>query len=145
MIKIDNCSPEEVKKVQKISYENKEYLGFIMPAVFTQAQKDNTLLVMKYEDEVIGFCLFNYRKKKRSTFISQICMVNEWRGNNLGKMFLDYLPRPIVLWCDTKNFSNRFYEKNGFKLILVKDFGDHKRNQWFLGEATTKQKKLFDY
>ena len=118
--KIYNASNEDLEPLIKIWNKNNSVLGRYFKSDLIQQIEEKRLLVAKLEDgTLIGFCGMILKKKTFVLEIDGICILEEYRGNGIGKAFIEELKkfgRPIELECVDGAENNKFYDRVG-KLI----------------------------
>ncbi len=107
---------EDLSAIEQIAYRNKDSLGFILRCIIKASTEAGELFVACKEDgEVIGFIRW-HRRRDGWIIIYEICVRRDFRGEGVGRLLLEKVPKPIRLKCPQDNESNKFYEHLGFTL-----------------------------
>lgn len=112
---IKNAELDDLESIIKIWNKNNKVLGRYFKSDLLQQIEEKRLLVAKMEDNtVIGFCGLILKKKTFILEIDGICISEEYRGNGIGKAFVEKLKeygRPIELECVDGAENNKFYDR----------------------------------
>lgn len=113
--KIVNATIEDLEPIIKIWNKNNKVLGRYFKSDLIQQVEEKRLLVAKLDnEEVIGFCGMILKKKTFVLEIDGICISEEYRGNGIGRAFIEKLKtfgRPIELECVDGAENNKFYDR----------------------------------
>lgn len=127
---------DDLAKIKELADKNKQYLGFLQRGKIEDGINKKKLLVVFDENKLIGFVIFNPTKRGVNsgyTVIYDICVDQHYRSENIGKTFVDILPKPIRLKSTIDNeIANLFYAKNGFEIISIENGKNRKLNLWQL-------------
>ena len=147
--KIEKANQEDLEAIIKLWNRNNSVLGRYFKTDLIQEIDEGRIFVAKLSDnKLIGFCGLILKKKTFILEIDGICIDEEFRGNGIGKAFIEELKkfgRPIELECVDGADNNKFYDKiaklvgtrmsKSGKLKLRKyriDNGFEKYNKWRL-------------
>lgn len=128
---ITNPDKANMEQVVKLYKENRDTLGIPFNRVFEELAVDEKFVVaLNDEGNVIGFCGFKYKPRKRYYEIEHLCVSSECRNNhialkllqyhlnfnyinNLGQSLLPVKPRyiPVVAYAVDGKENNTFYDK----------------------------------
>lgn len=125
---IDYATPEDIPLIKKAANKHTEELGYIGGWDFLGVIEKKHMLV---DRESGSFCHFHVRKDGM-TVIYEILTTPAARGTGLGRQMVDKLVRPVRAKCPEGLPSNGFYQKLGFKLMVVEEGKKRKLNVWEL-------------
>ena len=128
---ITNPDSDKMNQVIKLYKENRDTLGIPFNRVFEELLEDkNFLVAVDSNSNVIGFCGFKYKPRKRYYEIEHLCVSPDYRNqriaikllqyhlnfnyiNNLGQSLLPSKPRyiPVVAYAVDGKENNTFYDK----------------------------------
>ncbi|MDP4087036.1 MAG: GNAT family N-acetyltransferase, partial [Bacillota bacterium] len=94
------------------TYSFEEHVFFLNNVL----NKDNKIYIAVDNDEVVGIIAFNESE------INQLYIHNDYQGRGLGKKLLDMAKvnpkgRLTLYTFEVNHKAQRFYERNGFKII----------------------------
>lgn len=134
------AAPIDTPSIKKIADANKGALGFIPQAKVNDAIKQQRVLVLCTDQELTGFVIYRHRKTDSQTTLSDICVVEAWRGQKGGHQLMQALVQDcvehersfILLKCPTELKANYFYEKVGFTRVGIDNGNRRPLNIWRL-------------
>jgi ribosomal protein S18 acetylase RimI-like enzyme len=118
-ISIKFATKEDEEFIKKMHKESKEEIGnfnlFFSWDNYLSKKSPYNFYIVKDGDKNIGFMRFGMSKQLKCYVVKEIAISNQFRGQGYGKKFIEKMPKPIYLTCNTDNLSgNAFYEKVGF-------------------------------
>lgn len=123
------ASSDDLDAVKKIADAHRKELGFVLrPALIDSIDKQE-LFVAKIDDEVVGFMHWHKRKDGWSTRY-HLCVAKQARGQGIGKMLVDEVPKPNRGRCPIDNESNKFFKKIGAKFDGTEPGKKRRLNVW---------------
>lgn len=140
MSKIEFICETHLDSAKKVADANRDALSFVTRGKFQEAIEQNRGFVAIENNEVIGFVLFRHRKRDKQTTLSDICVDERYRGQNIGRHLIHVLVEDcenksrefIQLKCPVDLPANKFYSHVGFNLHDIEDGKKRKLNVWRL-------------
>ncbi|MCS7266388.1 MAG: GNAT family N-acetyltransferase, partial [Armatimonadetes bacterium] len=128
---------EDLDAAKRVADKHRHELGFIVRKTFEDAIKENRLLVVTENDEVVGFTHFRLRKDGVA-IIYDIAVLPSHRRRGYGRQMvnrvLELAKRDgchcLILRCPQDLPSNEFYRHIGFELAGVERGKKRPLNIW---------------
>jgi ribosomal protein S18 acetylase RimI-like enzyme len=144
-ISVRDAIEGDVFPCKAIADRNRDQLGFLVSAAFTDSIRRRQLLVAHREEHVIGFVRFNHHVRGTETALYDICVDASARRQGVGRMLVQMLivscrkreRIAIMLRCPEPLPANDFYAHLGFQRIAVEPGRRRRLVVWRLplGEA----------
>jgi len=111
-----------LQDVIKLGDANKDTLGLLPRAAYTEAARHRNILVAHTpEGQCVGYLLYRIVKTKHRAAITHLCVDEHHRGNGLGRKLIEHLVKitkdllGISLYCKRSYESNSFWPHIGFQ------------------------------
>lgn len=139
-IEVQQATAEQIDAIKQLFDQHKTELGFVIRSALVSSLKRNELLVAVTEnDEIIGVVHYRHRKDGQTTLYS-IVVEKAFRRKAVGRALLCELKdeasgkgqKRILLKCPTELEANKFYKAEHF-LLVTTELGKHRTlNIWCL-------------
>jgi GNAT superfamily N-acetyltransferase len=115
---------EDLSVIKQIADDEKSVFGFITKGTIQEAIISGGIMVITYDNIVVGFQHYYHRKRDLQTTLYHKAIKKEFRGKGLGKLLVDAVVNECVvlgrnkllLKCPIGLSSNEFHKKYGFVL-----------------------------
>jgi ribosomal protein S18 acetylase RimI-like enzyme len=131
----------DLSAIKAIADTNRDELGFLLRSKVKEALEDHRVFVATTKaDEIVGFVIYRHRQIDAQTTLYDICVVQSWRGQGVGRSLIEALQleciqlkrQSIQLKCPENLPANLFYERFGFSRTRVEAGRVRKLNVWQL-------------
>ncbi len=138
---IRKAKTNDLAVIKAIADANRVELGFLLRDKVKEALEDSRVFVAtNTNDTVLGFVIYRHRQKDAQTTLSDICVLQNWRGQGVGRSLIEALRSEcvelkrqfILLKCPQHLPANLFYERFGFNCARVEVGRVRKLNVWQL-------------
>ena len=145
--KIEEAQIDDLEHIIKIWNKSTKVLGRYFKSDLVQQINEKRLFVARIENgDIIGFCGMILKKKTFVLEIDGICVLEEYRGNGVGRAFIERLKtfgRPIELECVDGAENNKFYDKVAiFVGTRMSKSGNLKLRKYVIENGIKKPKKV---
>ena len=120
MLEIKYANDSDFDYIYKLSNINSDLLGYIHPIEIRDAISENKLIIALYDNNIVGFCIFNPLKKRPNLLtIFSICVDLKYRGNKIATQMIQFIKdmykRDIKATCVKDSDSEKFWSKIAIK------------------------------
>lgn len=120
MLEIKYANDSDFDYIYKLSNINSDLLGYIHPIEIRDAISENKLIIALYDNNIVGFCIFNPLKKHPNLLtIFSICVDLKYRGNKIATQMIQFIKdtykRDIKATCVKDSDSEKFWSKIAIK------------------------------
>lgn len=124
--------------IKRLSESERESVGFMTISTYRKAIESRNIFIITVDDKVVGFQMYNHRKRDLQTTLYQKIIDPQFRLNGFARMLFEAVVieaksighNRILLKCPVELDSNNFHAHMGFKLIGQEMGKRRKLNIW---------------
>lgn len=106
---------DDLEAIKRLHNANTNWLGFVpLVAQKTIVEAKGAWVAQADDTSVVGYVTTQYVRKYKQRVIRQLAVDDTYRKQGIGRGLVACVPKPCMLYVDSKNPACQFYERLGF-------------------------------